>query len=712
MGTFVNDWLDALWMVLVESGPYLLVGFAIAGLLSVLVPARVIARRLGGDDLRSVATASLIGVPVPLCSCSVIPTATQLRRAGASRGATTSFLISTPETGVDSIGATWALMDPLMTVVRPVAAFATAFASGVAVNLFGRPAPGERPPLDEPERPAAKSCCSHTAAEETAGEPARDHEHVHDGEGGPVWRRTMRYAFGTLLDDLAPWFLIGFAISGLIVVAVPDGFFAGALFTGLGAMLAMLVAGVPLYVCATASTPIAAAMMAKGLEPGAALVFLLAGPATNVATILVVRDLLGRRALAIYLGCIGLFALMIGAVVNRLYPLLGLDPTAMQIDPGAMDHGAIGQVSGAILGALLLASAVRQRLDRRAGAWLRRVCAPLRLDPTTGPVKAGALAVAVALYASTAVTAVPPGTTVFVERFGAVTEERRTPGLVVHAPWPVGRTRAVPTALVRSEPFGVDRGDVSLETSDALRLAAETARLRELDAEAEMLTGDGGVVAISYAVQYRVRDARRWTFGSSDPEALVRALAQEAIRQSTSRRTVEDLLSGRGVALAPEVERTLSASFERTGCGAELVSVELQSVHAPRGVHGAFRAIATALVDAKTLPMVEQRKRTELLAESRINAERIETRARLDALEAIAVARGRADAFYRLAEVWDLDPEGVEALLLQAANRAGLERDGARRTAVLSPHVQVIPGPAPTVPAARSRPPSPTGDSR
>ena len=133
MTEMLTEWFEAIWMVLAESGPYLLVGFTIAGFLAVFVPTSWVARRLGGDDTRSVATAALIGVPVPLCSCSVIPTATQLRRSGASRGATTSFLISTPETGVGSIGATWALMDPLMTVIRPLAAFITAFASGVTL---------------------------------------------------------------------------------------------------------------------------------------------------------------------------------------------------------------------------------------------------------------------------------------------------------------------------------------------------------------------------------------------------------------------------------------------------------------------------------------------------------------------------------------------------------------------------------------------------
>ena len=333
IGQFLGEWLSALWMVLAESGPFLLVGFVIAGILAIVIPAQWIARRLGGDDVKSVGIAAIIGVPVPLCSCSVIPTATQLRRSGASKGATTSFLISTPETGVDSIGATWALMDPLMTVVRPVAAFMTAFAAGIAVNLFGK---GSTGPLDNPltttdgeapsseapsseatsaEAPAADAdadaaadggCCAHEP--EGSTEDGHDHDHSAPAEGNLI-QRAFRYAFGTLLDDLTPWFLIGFAISGLIVVAIPDGFFNGGGLSGWTGMLTMLIAGVPLYVCATASTPIAAAMMAKGLEPGAAIVFLLAGPATNVATMLVVKNLLGKRTLVLYLTTIAIMPL-------------------------------------------------------------------------------------------------------------------------------------------------------------------------------------------------------------------------------------------------------------------------------------------------------------------------------------------------------------------------------------------------------------------
>lgn len=729
MGEFLVEWLSAVWMVLVESGPYLLVGFALAGLLGELVPAAWVARRLGGDDVKSVATASIIGVPVPLCSCSVIPTATQLRRSGASRGATTSFLISTPETGVDSIGATWALMDPLMTVVRPIAAFVTAFAAGISVNLFGRG--GGTPPLDRPDAEPEESCCAHDPAPEPTplepagccptaapAAPAGDgHDHGHDHDTGatdadaPLWRRSLRYAFGTLLDDLAPWFVIGFAISGVIVVAIPDSFFAGALFTGWSAMLAMLVAGVPLYVCATASTPIAAAMMTKGLEPGAALVFLLAGPATNVATILVVRDLLGKRALALYLVTIALASLLLGSIVNRLYPAFGLDPRDMDVTPGAMDHGAIATVSGVVLAVLLARSAWRLRLDRRLGAWLRRAGAPIGLDPTAAPFKAAAALGVVLAYAATALTVVGPGEAVFVERFGRVVAERDTPGRILHAPWPLASARRVATAEVRTREFGVDRSPIRDEVNDTASLRAESRRLERLEEEAEMMTGEGVFVAIEYAVQYRVADPRAWEYGFSAPDELVGRLAQEALRRGTARRRTQELLVPTDDSFVREVEGLLRGALDEADLGAELGSIELIGVHAPRAVHRSFRRIASALVDAEADVTTAEWKAMESMAEARIVAAEDVALATAEAVDRAARAEGDVAALLALDGAWRASPEATERLLiLRAWRERAMEvaGDAGRSvTALLSPHIAVqfwgqSDGPPPA-PPGRSR---------
>lgn len=392
---FLQRYLHATAGFLTESAPFLLVGFAIAGLLKAWVPAEWVAERLGAERLRSVFLAALYGLPIPLCSCSVIPTATALRRSGASRGATTSFLVSTPETGVDSISVTWALMDPLMTVLRPLVAFATAVSAGAAVMLFGgperegasaetaestetarlegesasccgtEPEPEPAPSCcSAPEPEPAPSCCSTSPPERPAG--SRFMSRVREG---------LAYATGKLLDDLAPWLLIGFLVSGLVATIVPDDLFASeAGAGGVVPMLLMLLVGTPLYVCATASTPIAAALVAKGLSPGAALVFLLVGPATNVTTMLVVLRLFGRRVLGIYLASVALVALAAGLGVDRLYAWSGVD-LAAKVQATVHDHdGPFAWVAAAVLIGLILRSLWRtgawSSFLRRPAAWL------------------------------------------------------------------------------------------------------------------------------------------------------------------------------------------------------------------------------------------------------------------------------------------------------------------------------------------------------
>lgn len=249
----------------------------------------------------------------------MLPAAVSLRKQGANKGAVTAFLISTPESGVDSIAITWALLDPVLTVMRPVAAFVTATMAGIAENIGSRSVPSRplRPDLSCP----VDGCC------DGIGCDPRVHRH-HHGFFEKLFAG-IRYAFTEFWDDLAGYFFLGLLLAGLITVLVPDRFFTAYLGGGLTAMLAMLVAGTPLYVCATASTPIAAAMILKGLSPGAALVFLLVGPATNVATLTVLAGTLGRRSVAIYLTAIVVCAVSFGLVVDEIYAVFGLSASGI-----------------------------------------------------------------------------------------------------------------------------------------------------------------------------------------------------------------------------------------------------------------------------------------------------------------------------------------------------------------------------------------------
>ncbi len=301
MPDFLVRFAISIWETLREMSPYLLLGFLVAGVLSVLVRPEVVERHLGGRGLWQVVKAAVFGVPLPLCSCGVIPVAASLRRHGAGAGATTSFLISTPQTGVDSILVTYSLLGPVFAIFRPVVALASGLFGGALVNAFGY----EKGSAEEPHLACTAECCA--AAGNRRGSVAR----------------ALRYGFITLPRDIDKALIIGIIVAGAISAALPDDYLAGVLGGGIAAMLVMMAVGIPVYVCATASVPIAAALIAKGVSPGAALVFLMTGPATNAATVTTVWRIMGRRVAAIYLGSVASSALAAGLLLDAFFTARG-----------------------------------------------------------------------------------------------------------------------------------------------------------------------------------------------------------------------------------------------------------------------------------------------------------------------------------------------------------------------------------------------------
>ena len=283
--------------------PYLLLGFLLAGLMHEFIPGKVYTKYLGEPSLKSVVLAALFGVPLPLCSCGVIPTAMGIRREGASKGATISFLIATPQTGVDSIIATYSLMGLPFAIIRPIVALVTAVFGGVMCNsLTPNPSPsrGEKGRLETRSKEQELSIVNCQLS-------------IRLG-------RALSYAFGEMMEDIGKWLAIGLIVAGIITAAVPDSWFT--IFQGntLYSILFVLAFSIPMYLCATGSIPIALALMLKGLTPGAALVLLMAGPASNAASILVVGKVLGKRSMLVYLFAIITGAVLFGFGIDYLLP--------------------------------------------------------------------------------------------------------------------------------------------------------------------------------------------------------------------------------------------------------------------------------------------------------------------------------------------------------------------------------------------------------
>lgn len=326
MTDFIKTIIKDFWATVAEMSPYLLFGFFVAGVLSVLVSQRLVERHLGGRGLWPLLKASVLGIPLPLCSCGVIPVSMSLHKHGASKGSTIAFLLSTPQTGVDSIFVTLSLLGPVFAIFRPIAALITGLVGGTLVDAFGQ---GGKEKNQPPEK-CTDECCSDLKTSRI--------------------RKGLKYGFVTLPRDIGKAMLVGLVVAAFISALVPDGYFAEKLGKGIFPLIAMMFLGIPVYVCATASVPVAAVLIMKGLSPGAALVFLMTGPATNAASLATIWKTLGKTTAILYLVTVAGCALMSGILLD--YAAAGID-FEVAARPGWMLPNFIKTASALVLFAVL-----------------------------------------------------------------------------------------------------------------------------------------------------------------------------------------------------------------------------------------------------------------------------------------------------------------------------------------------------------------------
>ncbi|MDR0867604.1 MAG: SO_0444 family Cu/Zn efflux transporter [Planctomycetota bacterium] len=324
---YLLEYLSAFGGLFVQMAPYLLLGFLFAGILHVVVRRDTLARHLGRPGFGSALKAALLGLPLPLCSCSVIPTGLALRQHGASNGAAVAFLIATPQTGVDSILATSALLGVPMAIMRAVSAFITGVLGGWITDGLIRAAPSPEPARSEPTQSEIAATGDHNN-NETPPSAATLTAKI---------AAAFRYGFIEMLRNIAKWLLLGLAVAALLTLVVPDDFFTRYLQNYWLSVALVLLVALPLYVCATGSIPIALALMMKGLSPGVAFVFLMAGPATMASTIAVVGKVLGRKTLTCYLASIVAGAVFFGYLIDAALPAAWFQ--VAHIHHGAHVHG-------------------------------------------------------------------------------------------------------------------------------------------------------------------------------------------------------------------------------------------------------------------------------------------------------------------------------------------------------------------------------------
>jgi HflK protein len=483
------------------------------------------------------------------------------------------------------------------------------------------------------------------------GEPSPPEVPKGAGEPPPVWMRRLAraalYGYQTLMDDLAFWLVLGIALTAIFSAALPDGFFADGLLLG-GGVLPMLLAiaiGVPLYLCASASTPIAAALIAKGLSPGAALVFLLVGPATNAATVAVVGRLLGRRLLAIYLGsiigvslCAGLILEALAFDAVRIATLAGIEG-----DDGTPLR-TLKVLSAVTFVALVAASARRTRFSegwRDLRSQWQKIVAEVRgfrwRTLSRPPVLGGAAAALIAALSTTAVLVVEPGQRGLVQRFGRTVASDLEPGLHWHWPAPIERGRAIDVDVVRQVAIGegsMASAGVSAATEPAL-----------------YITADENVIGVRAVVHYRVSDPVRFALGVEDPEPLVRSLAHRELVRLAATTPIDAFYSTARGATEEAFRSALVEGVAALPIGVAVLDARMLDVHAPSSVHDSFRDVASSLEDRVREIHGGSAEAAETIADALGAAATTLEGARAEAIRSAETARGTTASFAALSSV-------------------------------------------------------------
>ena len=723
------------WDVYLLLAPLFLLGLSIAGVLYILISQAAVLRMMGQESLKSVATAAAFGVPLPICSCGVIPITATLRKKGASRSACMSFLITTPETGMDSIFVTWGLMGPVMAFLRPVAAFFSALVAGICAIAFIRDDP-ERDELkgefeehdhghehehdhgfDDDEavvgiRGLWQSICAACVAFgyksirwlrlNNWNRPLLKPEDLESIDGAPksdavplrvVGKRMFTFAFIEMADDIVFALVVGVLLSGVVVTVVPDDL-AEHGFSGPLMYLFMLAIGVPLYMCASASTPIAAALVAKGVSPGAALVFLMTGPATNTATIIVLLKQFGARFVSIYLGSIVFGAIVSGVALDLTLMAIGWE-IAINLD--GTTSGFIGflEWTGAIaLTALIIwrfwkgaAKAGYNDMVVNIRSFITRISG---IDGTSIlsqflSIKSRFVFIGVPIilvvYLATGFTAVPPGHLGYGKLFGEVRRLNLEPGLHYAPPWPIGTIDVLPHTINHRILVGISTVDSPLENVDIGGAVSQGKEAKPAAAQwhsssaiasqknprlAEFLTGDEGLLQILISIHFSIADPYNFFYRNADSfEAIVHTVqstAREFIAANgltklltSKRREIEHFLSEdlsehlgalylddpngpdstHASADAAEFARRFGEiAHEGDGIGIQITSINVVDVHPTPETIAAFRDVTNAHQEKEAAVLKAERKFTLLVPRAAGNAT-------LEIHRANAIAEGR-----------------------------------------------------------------------
>ncbi|MBI2743602.1 MAG: SO_0444 family Cu/Zn efflux transporter [Chlamydiales bacterium] len=717
--------------------PFFLMGLFFAGLLHVLVSKKQISAMVGDPGMKGVFISSALGITIPVCTCGVAPVGVELKRKGASRPAIISFLITTPETAVDAIMVTFGLLGPAMAIARPI----FAYCMGIIGGFFGI---GLLTDADQPLKSDQPIKCSHPHDHEHHSCELAEHleENEPDFVGfhclknslvhapkrvwhrvshssslyswyrpevslppqtqetltpkeGPVlplreiWSRIFNYSYKQLADEVLPGLIIGMLFAFLIFLLLPENLAKYGLGQGFFSYLLMLAAGMPLYVCASASTPIAAALIYQGVSPGAAMVFLLAGPATNTTTITILGRYFGARFLNVYL-----FSVMVGGVVSgmlfdRILHAFDLHVVA-NVSP---THGSItGIIQWASASALITLIIWRSWKGNLRGEFQELLENMRALLPVRGRSLLYALPIAFLVYLASGLTTVPPGAVGYVKIFGKVTDRNLKPGLHYIPPAPFAKMDLWYHAHPYQVTIGVPLAEMATGKHTQPELSSKLAQVAEAEEKehqmptafeakadpvfsysepisSDFFTGDENLLNISASVQYSISDPYKYFYQVSDQQVVIADLLRKSIFDSTASGAIMKLLSADREEYNQMISKDLTSKLEELG--AHLISVNVTNLHPPVETLFSFRDVVSAREDRETADLKALKFLTETVLRTRGDAQVEVQRATALALSERLKAEGKTISIKARAEIVSGYRELLEELLwLETSERA------------------------------------------
>ena len=692
--------LDFLWSSFLLLAPMLLLGLFLAGLIHVLISREAILKWLSGDSLKSVCASAAIGVPVPLCSCSVVPVVAEMRKKGASRSSCMSFLITAPETGADSILVTHAFFGFVAAVVRPVVSFLTAVVAGIfCIGIIRDDSDARKSHEDHPHD---HSDCGHDRGHGDCGHDHGEHEalyrdqddcyvspaqlkdlllaslaraarrtagaiggkrastwvkpdfyreaaprqriadpapHSGEAEDGPTLREVIkhifRYGFVEVADDILFALLVGVALGGVLFLAIPDDLMASEYARWISYPI-MIIVGIPLYICASASTPIAAALVAKGLSPGAALIFLMTGPATNSGTIAIIISQFGARFGTIYVGVVIAVTTVLGILIDMIVIAAGL---TLPVNLSGSQAPAIQllQWGGALaLIALIVwrfrAGALRSGYDelvsnirpvgnriKEAWGYLAGARPIIRSLSNRTVMKWAVGALALLAFLSSGLTVVDPSSVAYGRAFGRVVWRDLPPGLHYLGPWPIVKIDKWPVRQVKT-----------LENATPY----------------EFLSGDLNLLAIKTAIQYLVSDAYTYHYRMEDPEGVILNDLRDELRSFVSIRDLDRLLNVERAHLEEEVQALFQSAQEADPAlsSVKLIKINLLEIQPVAETMNSFREISSSQDDRERIIVNAQRQLVSLIPKAHGNAAYEIEQSSGEAFRNVTVANAQSEA--------------------------------------------------------------------